>query len=303
MTAVVEPALGDDPGPAGVGLIRALQQFHLIPPEADLSRYRVVIVPETTRIDNELAARLRAFTAAGGALVVVGEALADEDGRPVLPELGIEVSGPSPYTATFLRSLAGGQDTGGMDAVMYQRGLRLRPTGTATALYGVVEPYFQRAYDRFSGHEYTPPDRLSDWAAVVHNGRTVSIAVPLLEMFGRYGNEQYRLLLGEVLDTLLPDPAVRADGPAHLETTVVRTPTSTVVHLLSVLPSRQADGLDLVHDPFPLVDVTVAVRTDRAPSRVRLQPDGQDLDWQFADGYSSARVTVLNGHAMLVLDD
>lgn len=307
VAAVVDPELGDNPGPAGVGLVRALQQlrqqFDLVPPDADLSPYRVVIVPETTRVGDELATRLRAFVAAGGSLLVVGDALVDDDGRPVMPELGIEVDGPSPYTATFLRPLAGGHATGGMDAVAYERGLRVRPIGTATAQYGIVEPYFERAYDRFSGHEYTPPDRLSDWAAVVHNGRTVSVAVPLLDMFGRYGNEQYRLLLGEILDTLLPHPAVRADGPAHLETTVVRTPTSTVLHLLSFLPGRQTAGPDLVYDPFPLVDVTVAIRTPHPPSRVRLQPDGQEPNWRFADGYTSVRVTVLNGHAMLVLDD
>jgi hypothetical protein len=186
---------------------------------------------------------------------------------------------------------------------VYDRGLRIRPVGGAHALYGVVEPYFQRDYARFSGHDYTPPDALSEWAAVVRNGRVVSIAVPLLKSFGRHGNEPYRRLLGELIDALMPNPLVRAAGPVHLETTVVRTEDSTVVHLLSFLPSRHADDVDLVHDPFPLVDMEVSVRAAREPARVSLQPAGEEPEWSYRDGYVHTRVTVLDGHAMLVLDD
>jgi hypothetical protein len=98
---------------------------------------------------------------------------------------------------------------------------------------------------------------------------------------GRYGNEQYRLLLGEVMDTL-----VRVDGPAHLETTVVRTPSSTVVHLLSFLPSRQAEGMDLAHDPFPMVNIPVAGRVSRGADRVAA---GRRRD-QHCEGRTAARV-------------
>lgn len=306
VAVVVDPSLGDDPGPSGLGAVRALQQlrqqFDVVPPDTDLSGYRLVLVPETTRVDAALAVALQRYVAAGGALVVVGTALVDDDGAPVLSELGIDVAGPSPYTATFLRPLSGGTATAGFDTVVPERGLRVRPRDGAEALYGVVEPYFERSFDRFSGHEYTAPDRLSEWAAVARFGRVVSIAVPLLESYARHANEPYRLVLGEVLDALLPDPLVRADGPVHLETTVVRAPDgSTVVHLLSFLPTRHGESMDLVHDPFPLIDVEVAVRLAAEPSRVSLQPAGEDLAWTWRDGYAVTQVTVLDGHAMVVL--
>lgn len=307
VAVVVDPELGDAPGPSGLGAVRALQQlrqqFDLVPPGTDLSAYRLVLVPETTRVGPDLARKLRGYVTAGGALVVVGPALVDDEGSPVIPELGIEVAGPSPYTHTFLRPLAGGTATRGFDTVVYERGLRVRPTGDAQALYGVVEPYFERAYDSFSGHRYTPPNKLSPWAAVVRNRQVVSIAVPLLESFGRHANEPYRRLLGEVVDKLLPDPLVRTGGPAHLEVTVVRTARATVVHLLSFLPTRQGEGLDLVHDPFPLVDVEVAVRAEQEPSLVTLQPVGEELAWTYSGGYVRLRVTVLDGHAMVVIDN
>ncbi len=307
VAVLVEPTLGDKPGPAGVGTVRALQQlrqqFDLVAPESDVSDYRLVIVPETTRVTTAMAEKLSGYVARGGALVVVGHALVDDEGNPVMAELGIEVAGLSPYTHTFLHPLLGGTATEGFDTVVYERGYRVRPIGQAEALYGVVEPYFERSYDHFSGHLYTAPDKLSEWAAVVRNGSVMSVSVPLLESFGRHANEPYGRLLGEIVDALLPDPLVRAGGPKHMEATVVRTEKSTVVHLLSFLPAREGDGLDLVHDAFPLVDTPVAIRAESRPSRVSLQPRGEELEWTWEDGYVNVTVTVLDGHAMVVVED
>lgn len=304
---VVNPDLGDNPGPSGLGAVRALQQlrqqFDVVPLDSDFNAYRLVIVPETTRIDKALCARLQVYLQGGGSLIVSGPAALDENGAAALPELGIEVAGQSPYLHTFLRP-EGVVKRGipDFDFVMYERGFRMRPGSGSRALVQVVEPYFDRSYDAFSGHEYTPPDRLSGYAAAVQSGRVITFAVPLLEAFGTHASVVYRQILGNCMDLLLPDPLVRDGGPAHLEATAVRREGTTVVHLISFLPSRQADNLDIVHDPFPLVDVPVSVRLDTAPDRVTLQPAGLELPFEYADGYARTRVTVLDGHAMLVFE-
>lgn len=217
IAVLADPELGDDPGPAGVGTVRALQQlrrqFDIVPPDADLSAYELVIVPESVRVAGELPAALSAFLAAGGAVLLSGPAALDDAGQPALAESGIVTAGMSPFTHTFLRpsaALAG--VTVAFDTVMYERGFRMAPLPGAEALCGVVEPYFERAYDHFSGHEYTPPADLGDYAALVQNGRVITVAVPLLEAFGRHANVPYRELLGGCIDRLLPRPLLRA-GP------------------------------------------------------------------------------------------
>jgi hypothetical protein len=220
-----------------------------------------------------------------------------------MKELGIVVEGPSPYTHVFLR--AGREVNQGMaefDTVMYEQGFRMTPGKGAKTLCQVVEPYFERSYEHFSGHDYTPPDRLSKYAAAVQNGRVITFAVPILQAFGKHANVPYRQLIGNCIERLLPRPLIRAGGPVHLEATALRKGRTTVVHLISFLPSRQAENLDIVHDPFPLVDVPVSVRLEGAPRRASLQPRGQALDITYEDGYAHVRVTVLDGHAMLVLE-
>jgi hypothetical protein len=303
---VVDPGLGDNPGPAVLGAVRALQQlrqqFDVIAPDADLSPYRVVVLPETTQADAQLQGSLREFVNGGGGLIVSGPAALDHDGQPILDELGIETHGPSPYTHVFLRPLGELQQaTVPFDTVVYERGFRMTARDGAQVLCGVVEPYFERTYEHFSGHSYTPPrTTVSEYAAVVRNDRVITWAVPVLQSFGLHANAPYRELLGGCLDLLLPDPLLRAGGPAHLETSVVRANASMAVHLLSFLPSRQAENLDLVHDPFPLLDVPVSLRLEQPPHSAVLQPSGQELELNYANGYAHTSVTVTDGHALVV---
>lgn len=307
VAVMVDPKLGDRPREDGLGLIRALQelrqQFDLLPPTADLAGYELVIVPESVRADEALKEKLRAYVAAGGALLLSGLAALDQGGQPILPELGIEARGESPYTATYLRpdtAVAGGMPE--TDHVMYERGFRMTAVPGAQVLCRIVEPYFERSYEHFCSHRQTPPAAPSPYAAVVQNGRVITCAVPIFAAYGKHGNLPYRQLLGNCIARLLPEPLLRAGGPAHLETTVVRQENRTVVHLISFCPVRRTERLDIVEDPFPLIDVPVAVKHPGLPKRVYLAPSGQDLPWEHHDGYVETSVTCLDGHTMLVCE-
>lgn len=306
IAVIVNPELGDRPGPAGLGAVRALQQlrqqFDILPPEAELSKYELVIIPETTPIDETLKSRLQEYIKNGGSMIVCGPAALDQDGRPVMDELGIETHGPSPYSHTFLHASEkvskGLADYG---YVMYEPGFRMVPAPGAETLVSVGEPYFQRDYDHFSGHEYTPEDRLSPYAAAVRNGRVITFSVPILEAYGKHAAPNYRILFGNCVNLLLAEPLIKDEGPSKLETTVVRKENTLVVHLMCFCPERRADNLDIVEDPIPLVDMPIAVKTGKEPKRVFLAPNERDLDFEYRDGYTHTKVTVLDGHALLVI--
>jgi hypothetical protein len=310
---VVDAELGDAPGPDVIGAVRVLQQlrqqFDVVPVDASLGPYPVVVVPASTPIGADLAGRLRDHLDRGGSLVLSAEAAAaSAEGTELLELLGWHITGKAPYSTTFLALSPSPWLTPPVPACVRVHGeaFVLEPTaaGAATAqtLVELVYPYFERAYDHFSGHSYTPPHQPSGHGAVVQNGRVIVFAVPLFAGVAEEGNDQYRQLIGECLDSVLPAPLLRAGGPVHLETSVVETATATAVHLLSFVPARLAAGLDLVYDPFPLVDVQVAVRLGAVPARVTLQPAGAELSFSYQGGYASTSVTVLDGHAVLVLE-
>ena len=98
------------------------------PPTAPLDPYELVLVPETTTVDEALRAALRGYLAQGGALLLSGTAGLDAEGQPLLPEQGVESGGPSPFSHTFLRpaqAVAGGIPE--YDHVTYETGPRIKP--------------------------------------------------------------------------------------------------------------------------------------------------------------------------------
>lgn len=303
---VVNPDLGDNPGPSGIGAVRALQQlrqqFDVVPPQTDLSRYELVIIPETTRIDEQLKERLQDYLKNEGGLIISGPAALDDSGKPVLEEMGVEVFGESPFTHTFLHASekvsAGLEDYG---YVMYEQGFRMKASEGAESLVQIGEPYFQRDFHQFSGHEYTPEDQLSSYSAAVKNGKVITFSVPIIEAYGKHASPNHRVLLGNCIDLLLPEPIIRDKGPTKLETTVVRKNDSLVVHLLSFSPERRAENLDIVEDAFPIVNMPIAVKVEKTPQRVFLAPKEEDLSFHYENGYVHTNVTVLDGHAMLVV--
>ena len=315
---LVDPELGDNPGAAGLGATRALQQlqqqFDVVGPDANLDHYEVVLVAETTPVDDALLAKLRTYVAQGGGLIFSGQAGFTEQGEPVLAEQGVAGHGPSPFSHTFLR-VAPAVSAGipEYDHVTYESGWRMQPVDGAESLVGVVEPYFERHFARFSGHSYTPPAELSPWSAVVRNGNVITFALPILGTYGRHAVPVHRRLLGNCIDLLLPDPLLRAtDAPSLLETTVVRSGPRTVVHLLCFARERRTDsydhragrssGLDIVEDAIPLVGQALAVKLPAPPARAHLQPHGVELPVDYRDGYAHVEVTVLDGHGMVVFD-
>ncbi len=316
VAVVIDPALGDAPGAAGFGIVRALQQlkvqFDLVPPGHDLEPYSLAIIPEMATIDEALANQLRQRAADGGATLVSRGASRGWDGAELLGLDGLELGEASPFSHTFMRVRADLPGASTLDHVLYERTLRLRAEGSSDALVQIVEPYFERTWRHFSGHEYTPAKpEASEWVAAAKVGSTVLLAAPFFEMFGEHGAPAYRQALGGIIGLLLPEPLVRADGPTHLETSVVDVNETRVVHLVSYLATRVADGtplvylppsgLDVVEDPFPLVERTISVKWDRRPEQVTLEPAGQVLEYEWDGTYAHVRVTMLDGHGLLVL--
>ena len=304
---IVNPALRDRPGPSGMGAVRALQQlrvqFDVRDPRADFAAYRLLIIPTTTRADQATVDKLRSYLAGGGAIIFSGRAGLTDYGEPVLREQGIDSARVSPYKTSFL----GARDavsSGLTDYpyVMYEAGHRIVPSPDASVLVDLGEPYFERTYEHFSGHSYTPFAKVSEFAAVIQTGRVVTFGVPILQAFGKHGSPNYKHLIYNTIDLLLPDRIVRDEGPSHMEIVVVRTSKTTVAHVFSVIPERRADGMDIIEDPVPLVGGPISIKSNSRPSAVRLQPHGTELVWKYEGGYVSIKLTLLDGHGVVVIE-
>jgi hypothetical protein len=301
-------AYRETPGGTNDGATRMLtqlkHQFDVVTAGSNLSPYELLILPDAVAVDDALAVKLREFLAAGGSLLLSGASGLDAAGRPVLPEMGVDVQGESLYQTTYIRfGDAVGANVPRTDHVMYERGWRMHPTAGATVLARVVEPYFDRTYQHFSSHAQTPPvQQASKYAAAIRKGQVITIAYPIFKAYGTHANIPYRQLVQNCLDLLMPRKLVDVRGPSTLEVTLMHKPRQTIVHLLQFVAERRTDVLDLVEDIVPLHDVALSVRADTAPRRVTLAPSRTELPFEFRDGRVYVTVPVVEGHQMVVME-
>ncbi len=297
---------------SAAGAVRILQegghQFDVLDTGADLSGYRVIILPDAIPCTPAFAARLEDYLAAGGSLIATHRAgLTPAGDAFALDSLGVRLVGEAPYSPDFV--LPTGEIGRGLpptEHAMYLRGLQVEPVAGAEVLADAVVPYFNRTYRRFCSHRHTPSAGKVGYPAVVRRGRAIYFAHPIFAQYNQNAPRWAKRLLLNALDMLLPDPLVRHDGPSTLTTALNEQPAEgrAVLHLLHYVPERRGQDFDVIEDVLPVYGIGVSARVPEGKTlaAVRLAPQGEALPFEIVRGRAEFEVPEVRGHQMVALE-
>jgi hypothetical protein len=283
------------------------QQFDVLDRDSDFSRYKVLVLPDSHRFDQDLLRQVRSYLAGGGKLILSHESGLDLDGKQfALDEMGVEYLAPSPYQGDYgdyFEVLDGAnEDIDPMVHFTYVPGSVVKAQPESIVLARIWKAYFDRTYEHFSSHHQTPFDQPTDQAAIAQHGSMIYISFPIFESYANNAYRIHKLLVRNCLRRLLPHPLVKAEIPSTAEATVTEQNGKRIVHLLNYPAIRRATDLDIVEEAAPLANVKVALRTAKEPSRVYLAPQRQSLKFNFNDGYTQVIVPSVQGHQMIVFE-
>ena len=295
---------------AALGAVRMLQegahQFDIIDSESDLSRYRVLILPDEIPVDSDLSDRLSGFLADGGGLIASHRSGLSLDGDGfALDELGVELVGEAPYSPDFLVPVPGsGSRLPATEHVMYLRGLEVKAVPEAQIQARVATPYFNRTFEHFCSHNHTPSCGEGTRGGIVQHGACTYFSHPIFTQYAKNAPRWCKQLMLEALERLLPEPLVRLEAPSTAIATMTQqgAPHRCILHLLHYIPERRGADFDVIEDVIPLHDVGISVRVPgevKAASRV---PEGESLDFTVAGGRVELRLPRLDGHQMICLE-
>jgi hypothetical protein len=119
--------------------------FAVVDPEADLSAYETIVLTGAAGLSASHAAKLNAYVAAGGGLLVLGESALDEVKSRFLLDVGATYVGPGEYDVDY--TVVGdtlGQGMVSSPFLNYEPALRVRPDEGTQVLAAIREPYFSR---------------------------------------------------------------------------------------------------------------------------------------------------------------
>jgi hypothetical protein len=300
------------------------QQFDILDSKGDFLKYKVIVLPDRIPVAAELAGKLEAYLAQGGAVLAsFGSGLTADMSGPAHPLFGIktvDTAGSRDLDGRDIRGVyferhnyaeyvrpspslrAGLPDA---DLVMYIKGTGITALPKAEVLAEKHSSYFDRDYRHFCSHRQTPSSGTALGPAVIQTGKVVYFVHPVFEQYQMSAPRWCKQLVANALARLLPHPRVTHDGPTTLRLALnaQRGRSRLVLHCLHYIPERRCEALDVIEDVIPLSNVGIRVRTDTPVTEVRLVPAGAPLAHQpLGDGYVGFLVPSIQGHQMIEID-
>jgi hypothetical protein len=300
--------------PVGAAVQLLLELGHQVdvvdPADPDLTGYRCVVVPDGSPVTSAAAEALRRFHAAGGSVVVAGDACLGEDGS-VLAFLPLAYDGPAPTTPAYVRptaDLGEGAPATDYHYVLYDGAHLVRPAEGTTSEGVLHRAAFDRGWSSFTSHAHAPVADALDAPLIVAGERVAYLAAPLFGGYGRHEYWVYRAFVARALDLAMGEPLLRRDGPAWLEATVhvqgaAAAPERYVVSLTAYHPRRSTSTVPRVDEGGMTAGVSVSLRPVDGfrPVRATLEPEGEELALEQAGPRWRVVLPPLRTHSVLVL--
>lgn len=311
--------------PEDEGATRALLEGHflfdLVDREMDFSRFKLLILPDDIRVDEELKSRLDAYLSAGGRLLLTGESGLWKDRAEFAFDLGADYSGPSGFSPDFiLPEPAFRAEFLSTPVVMYLRSQRIRVT-SGESLGQVFDPYFNRTYRHFCSHQHTPfREGPSGFDCGVRKGAIAYLAHPVFSLYRGYGAVVYREYINRVIASLLgAEATIETNLPSTARVSLNRQEAEkrSVLHLLFAntvsrggsmsLSGGTVSGaglnIEIIEELLPLRHTTVVLRGQNPLKRVTLEPSGREISFRQEKGTLEFEVDEFTCHQLVVLSD
>ena len=282
-------------------------QFDVGDNESSMEGYRMVILPDTVRVDGSLQRKLQKHLSGEGTLISSAFAgLKEGNEKFALKEYNLTYEGIEKYNPSFFKAdnaiSAGIQD---MPVNIYNSGIVMHPGKEAKVLADLWKPYFNfNTWNWSHWNMYTPPQEKIG-AAVIQSGNIIHFGFSLFRGYFERAVVAHKILLGNCIKRLLPKPLVHVENmPSFGQVTVTTQTERTMVHLLTYVPELRGKQTQIIEEPIVVHNVKLHMRIDtRKISRVYLAPSVKSLPFDCRDGYTTVIVPEVTGYQMVVFEE
>lgn len=263
-------------------LLEGKYLYSFIDLEVDFEQFKVLILPDTIRVNESLKKRLEKYLESGGKVLLSGQSgLALEKDEFTLP-VGAKYAGLSESRPNYCVFPEEGEAE-----VIYEQGYQLKDVEWNVSIKS-QNSYFNRSVEHFSSHQHTPNDETNEYPAEIRSENMVYIAWDIFSEYGKIGSLQAKRIIVEALDYLLGDEkTVKVSLPDRGVVTLTKQEKENRynAHLLfahttirgSFELSSGTQTIEAIEDIVPLYNVKVSVNVPENVKKVMLVPQMTEL--------------------------
>ncbi len=275
------------------------QQFDVIDQGEELSKYRLIMLPDLVEQTPEFAERLKEYLKRGGKVISSYRSLHD-----TVQDWGFTPSCRAPYSPDFIvpaAPLSEGLEP--VEYVMYERAECVE-VREGEVLLNVHEPFFNRTWEHFCSHQHAPSTFEGGYPAVVQNGGHIHFIHPIFHTYAQKHPKWYKTLVVNAIHQLLGEQMVSHDGPSSILMTINRQKSERryILHTLGYICERSAREFDIIEEAMQLFDTEVSFSLEEKVVSARVVPEGTPLAIAEVNGRQVIRIPEIHGHSMVELN-
>ncbi len=294
-------------GNTDAGAVRLLLEgkylFDVIDLEADFSKYKVIILPDTARVDSHIKDLIDKFIDNGGRILATGTSGLYRDEDSFAFDFGAEYVGVNEFNPDyFVPEFQMKAYPTKTPFVMYSQGHNIALDG-GEVLATRENPYFNRTAMHFSSHKHTPNNMVSAGPAIVAGDDGIYISWSVFEEYATMGSYVLKEMVFHSLDLLLgEDKSVVTNLPAQGVVTLTQKDDKEIVHLLYASPVKRGNGIEIIEDLIPVINTAVSLKTDKDVKKVTLVPQGKEIQFVKENGAVNFNVKEFTCHQMICVE-
>lgn len=291
---------------ADVGANRMLLEnkllYNFIDEDADISGYKLLILPDNCSISDGMLEKINTFTANGGKVLASGESII-RDGKFIL-DTGAVFTGRNEFSPTYFVPLF---PTVNGDTAYIMRCDSYKIEAVDCEVTALREnPYFNRERERFCSHMHAPNNEAERFPAVVIKGNVAYVSWNIFTAYGELGHLCFKEIFTDTVKKLTGDTlSVKVGLPDRAVMTLTRQENEkrSILHLLFAHTTVRGRNTEVIEDTVPLYNVKCEVKCEAEPSRVYLAPEKEEIPFTYENGKVNFTVPVVDIHAMAVIED
>ncbi len=293
---------------ADQGIVNILLETHkdfIVANEQNISGLELLIIPSQSCLSDDQARKINDWVRKGGKMIVFGEGALDIEKKRFILDIGADFIGSSGYKFdyTVVKPLLG-NDVVSTPFLNYESALHIKPV-KCEVLAAIREPYFNRTYEKYSGHRATPYQlEDSDYPAIVRNGNVIYFAHKTDQLYYTHAVRLHRQLVNNAIDLLYQSPNLKVNNlPSCGRVSLLKQEAQDryVVHML-YSPALQRGEVKVIEDFLPVPGVEIEIIVPEKVKKAYQIPNGKKVNLIRNGNKLIIKVPTFTMHTGIVLE-
>jgi hypothetical protein len=294
------------------GLARMLGElkytFDIVNEDMDISKYKTLILPDEMVVSPKLKGKLESYLQENKGILSTGEGgLNIGKTGFALKDWTFKYCGLDTSNSSYFRMIE--EENPGiknMRWAMYDHGILIKTnegeekSGKSEIIAEYIKPYFNKHWDGFHGHRYTPPEKTIGHAALARSGNIYHICFKIFNSYYKNAMLSHKELVRYCLKRLLPNPLLKCSNiPSTARVTLTDKEKTSQLHIKVTFPEVRGK-IDIIEE-HQILPKGAAVSVKGKYKKACIAPGKTPVEIVANGAYTDIMLPEIKGYMIIVL--